>query len=57
MVFSPFVTPKNFFQKSGFVIFVPLWCTKFMQKIGKILRAVYDTFKDGLTDGWTWMIT
>ena len=36
----PFATPKNFFQKSGSVTFVPLWCTNFLQKIRKILRAV-----------------
>ena len=39
---------KIFFQKSGSVTFVPLWCTNFMQKIRKILRAVSEIFKDGL---------
>ena len=54
-VFPPFVTPKIFFQKSGSVTFVPLWCTNFMQKIRKILRAVSEIFKDGprTTDGPT----
>ena len=33
--FPQFVTPKFFFQKSGSVTFVPLWCPKFMQKIRK----------------------
>ena len=51
--FPPFATPKIFFQKSGSVTFVPLWCTNFMQKIRKILRAVSEIFKDGLTDGLT----
>ena len=51
----PFVTPKDFFQKSGSVTFVPLWCPNFMQKIRKILRAVsavimlYDTKNDEKT--------
>ena len=46
--------PKIFFQKPGSVTFVPLWCTNFMQKIRKILRAVSEIFKDGLrTDGRT----
>ena len=47
--------PRFFFQKSGSVTFVPLWCTNFMQKIRKILRTVSEIFKDGLlqttTDG------
>ena len=55
MGFSPICDPKIFFQKSGSVTFVPLWCTNFMQKIRKILRAVSEIFKDGLlrttTDG------
>ena len=33
--FPSFVNPKIFFQKSGSVTFVPLWCTNFMQKIKK----------------------
>ena len=48
--FPPFATPYDFFQKSGSVTFVPLWCTNFMQKIRKILRAVSEIFKDGRTD-------
>ena len=31
MDFRPFVTPLIFFQKSGSVTFVPLWCPNFMQ--------------------------
>ena len=54
-VFPHLRPPKIFFQKSGSVTFVPLWCTNFMQKIRKILRAVSEIFKDGLrtTDGLT----
>ena len=50
-VFPHLRPPKIFFQKSGSVTFVPLWCTNFMQKIRKILRAVSEIFKDGRTDG------
>ena len=49
--FSQFATPMTFFQKSGSVTFVPLWCTNFMQKIRKILRAVSEIFKDRRTNG------
>ena len=59
-VFPHLRPPKIFFQKSGSVTFVPLWCTNFMQKIRKILRAVSEIFKDGLrTDNGprTWVIT
>ena len=49
-VFPHLRPPKIFFQKSGSVTFVPLWCTNFMQKIRKILRAVSEIFKDGRTD-------
>ena len=52
-VFPHLRPPKIFFQKSGSVTFVPLWCTNFMQKIRKILRAVSEIFKDGRTDGPT----
>ena len=54
-VFPHLWPPKIFFQKSGSVTFVPLWCTNFMQKIRKILRAVsavimlYDTKNDEKT--------
>ena len=34
-VFPQFVTPQDFFQKSGSVTFVPSWCPNFMQKIEK----------------------
>ena len=65
-VFPHLRPPKIFFQKSGSVTFVPLWCTNFMQKIRKILRAVSEIFKDGLlrtttdyglrtTDGHGWL--
>ena len=47
-VFPHLRPPKIFFQKSGSVTFVPLWCTNFMQKFRKILRAVSEIFKDGL---------
>ena len=36
--FPPFATPQDFFQKSGSVIFVPLWHTNFMQKLEKSLE-------------------
>ena len=52
-VFPHLRPPGNFFQKSGSVTFVPIWYTNFMQKILKILRAVFEIFKDGPTDGWT----
>ena len=53
-VFPHLRPPRIFFQKSGSVTFVPLWCTNFMQKIKKILRAVSEIFKDGpRTDGRT----
>ena len=54
-VFSPFVTPKIFFQKSGSVTFVPLWCTNFMQKIRKIVEIFKDerTTDELRTDGRT----
>ena len=54
-VFPHLRPPKIFFQKSGSVTFVPLWCTNFLQKIRKILRAVSEIFKDGprTTDGRT----
>ena len=48
--FPQFATPQDFFQKSGSVTFVPLWCNNFMQKIRIILRAVSEIFKDGRTD-------
>ena len=49
-VFPHLRPPKNFFQKSGSVTFVPLWWLNFMQKIRKILRVVSEIFKDGRTD-------
>ena len=52
-VFPHLRPPKIFFQKSGSVTFVRLWCTNFMQKIKKILRAVSEIFKDGQTNGPT----
>ena len=54
-VFPYLRPPKIFFQKSGSVTFVPLWCTNFMQKIREILAAVsavimlYDTKNDEKT--------
>ena len=49
--FSPICAPpKIFFQKSGSVTFVPLWCPNFMQKIRKNQWAVSDTHTDGHTD-------
>ena len=50
-VFPPFVTPQDFFHKSGSVTFVPSWCPNFMQKMRKILRAVSEIFTDGRTNG------
>ena len=52
-VFPHLRPPKIFFQKSGSVNFVPLWCTNFMQKNRKILRAVSEIFKDGPTNRQT----
>ena len=49
-VFPHLWPPKIFFQKSGSVTFVPLWCPNFMQKIRKNQWAVSEIFKDGL---WT----
>ena len=45
--------PQDFFQKSGSVTFVPLWCSNFMQKIRKKQWAVSEIFKDGPTEGPT----
>ena len=54
MGFLPHLWPaKIFFQKSGSVTFVTLWCTNFMQKIRKILRAVSEISKDWRTDQQT----
>ena len=49
--FLPFVTPKIFFQKSGSVTFVTLWCSNFMQKIRKKQLTVSEIFTDGPKDG------
>ena len=49
-VFPHLRPPKIFFQKSGSVTFVPLWCPNFMQKIRKILGVVSEIFKDGRMD-------
>ena len=39
--FPPIYDPPRFFFKNrALVTFVPLWCTNFMQKIRRILRAV-----------------
>ena len=46
--FPPFVTPQIFFQKSGSVTFVPLWCPNFMQKLKKSNERS-EIFKDGHT--------
>ena len=35
--YPPFVTPRDFFQKSGSVTIVPLWCPNFIQKTRKKL--------------------
>ena len=43
---SPFVSPKEFFQKSGPVSFVPFWCPNFMQKISKKLKTFSEISKD-----------
>ena len=48
--FSPICDPQDFFQKSGSVTFVPLWCSNFMQKIRKNQWTVSEIFKDGRTD-------
>ena len=50
--FLPFVTPKMFFQKSGSVTFVPLWCPNFMKKIRKTSKRSLRYLKtDGRTNG------
>ena len=52
--FFPHLWPRKiFFQKLGSVTFVPLWCTIFMQKIRKKQWAVFEIFKDRLTDALT----
>ena len=43
----PFVTPQDFFQKSGSATYVPLWCPNFMQKIRKNYWTVSEIFKNG----------
>ena len=48
-MFSPI--PQDFFQKSGSVTFAPLWCTNFMQKIRKILRAVFELWTKNIKNG------
>ena len=56
--FSPISDPQDFFQKSGSVTFVPLWCPNFMQKIRKNQWTVSEIFKDGpQTDQRTRAIT
>ena len=57
VIFFHLRPPKIFFQKSGSVTFVPLWCSNFMQKIRKILRVVSVIIIDGQTNGQTqqWM--
>ena len=37
-MFPPINSPQDFFQKSGSVTFVPLWCPNFMHKIRKNTR-------------------
>ena len=49
-VFPHLWPPKSFFQKSGSVTFVSLWCFNFMQKIWKNQWTVSEIFKDGPTD-------
>ena len=39
-LFREYLQIKNFFQKSGFVTFLPLESPKFMQKIRKILKTI-----------------
>ena len=41
---------RDFFQKSGFVTFLPLLMSNFMQKIRKIVRAVSEKNGDRPTD-------
>ena len=48
------MTPKIFFEKSGSVTFVPLWCPNFMQKFRKIFTAVSEIFKDGPQTNRPW---
>ena len=52
--FPPFVTPQDFFQKSGSVTFAPLWCPNFMQKLEKnIERSLRYLMTDRQADGQT----
>ena len=51
-VFPHLRPPKIFFQKSGSVTFVPLWCPNFMQKTRKT-NEQSEIFKDRLTHGRT----
>ena len=62
--FPPFVTPKIFFQKSGSVTFILLWCPNFMQKIEKLLNRLSRFLKtdhapidEWITDRQTHVIT
>ena len=56
-VFPHLWPPKIFFQKSGSVTFVPLWCPNFMQKIRKKQWTVSEIFKDRRMDQRTRAIT
>ena len=49
-VFPHLWPTKIFFQKSGSVTFVSLWCTNFMQKIRKILPHVFNLVHMNLCD-------
>ena len=40
--FREYLQIKNFFQETGSVTFLPFYSRNFMQKIRKILRAVYE---------------
>ena len=38
---SPIFDTKDFFQMTGSVTFVPLWCPNFMQKLEKTIDVQY----------------
>ena len=66
MGFSPVCDPQYFFQKSGSVTFVPLWCPNSCKKLEKTnerslryLKTDHGRNTDGplTTDGWTMAIT
>jgi len=57
-LFAKFGPKENFFEKSGSVIFVPLWILDLMQKIRKIVWANSEKRElrtNGRTEGQRWI--